>query len=221
MPPQSEASFRELLARLHERSADTKTRIEAAVTMEGRWGKRAGKPLLDIFLDETEPRDLRETAGISVGLADNKRRTLVPLLHALEHHPEAWGRKVAANALCWMYSPRSYRALIRVLLNQDEDPEVRGEAAHALGNMMAWPARKAILAGLRDPSPVVRFWCIYAAAQIAYRQTITVLRQLAKRETDEIHAMWWSNRREAKWALDCVEAGQYKGAGDPEDPEDA
>ena len=122
-------------------------------------------------------------------------------------------RDAAAYTLGNLKGKRAGSALRRVLANHDEAGVIRGTAAEHL----AWfnPAPRAqLIAGLRDETADVRFWCAYAMAIMRVKSSLPTLRRLAARDRARVRG-WWSVAREARWAIKCIEAGWTRDVGDP------
>jgi hypothetical protein len=101
-------------------------------------------------------------------------------------------------------------SLIRIMQSSRVPVQVRGQAAEGLG--AHWPSRrrsswpkveKAILTGLRDPSPTVRFWCCYAAGHMHLRSALPELRRL-KANDHAICRGWWRVSEEAEDAIEWI-----------------
>lgn len=146
--------------------------------------------------------ELRVAAAYTLARIDNKRSA--PRLIALvRDDAEVSVRDAAAYALGALQGKRARSALRRVLANHDEAAQVRGTAAEHL----AWfrPAPKAeLIAGLRDETADVRFWCAYAMAIMRVRSTLPTLRLLAARDRARVRG-WWSVACEARWAIKTLE----------------
>jgi HEAT repeat protein len=83
-------------------------------------------------------------------------------------------RQAILYALSWQNDLRTWRPLLRVLANRDESPKVRGQAAEGLaygffrkrkGSKGFKAALSALVAALKDPSPEVRYFAIFAQAR--------------------------------------------------------
>ncbi|OJH38789.1 hypothetical protein BON30_21420 [Cystobacter ferrugineus] len=111
--------------------------------------------------------------------------------------------------------------LRRVLANPREAPDIRGQAAEALGCHYAryrhrWQRRYRRLVetlehGLEDPAPEVRFWSIYALTCMEEARVLPRLRLIAATDTASCPGMW-TLRQEALWAI-----AQFEGR-DIDDP---
>ncbi|HCF56640.1 MAG TPA: hypothetical protein DFS52_01420 [Myxococcales bacterium] len=84
-------------------------------------------------------------------------------------------RYAATYALAFMRDEGAAETIAALVLDQDEDPEIRGQAAEGLdffGRHDGPHRRLAIrtaLRGLRDRSPAVRFWCAFALGAMKHK----------------------------------------------------
>ena len=135
--------------------------------------------------------------------------------HAMFHDSNRWVREQAAYVLSFCYpgSPDDNewapKALLGLYRKSGEHPRVRAQAAEGLANTMTMerrgkplyrPAVDALLAGLNDPSPQVRFWSVFALWQIRAREALPELERLAA--TDQAMCPgWWTVAEEASDAI--------------------
>lgn len=95
-------------------------------------------------------------------------------------------------------------ALYAAFQNLRETPLVRGVAAEQLTHFTEFIGRRklvgAYVKGLEDPSPVVRFWCIYGLSSLNARSARTKLQFLAANDHEECPG-WSKVCTEARWAL--------------------
>jgi HEAT repeat protein len=93
-------------------------------------------------------------------------------------------------------------ALLRTLRDREEDVDVRGHAAEALGHLadnlgdLEGEVLAALLHALRDPSAEVRFWAAFALGNLGDEAAIPALERLAARDAESVPG-WWSIRKEA------------------------
>jgi hypothetical protein len=157
---------------------------------------------LEQFLWETDPIELMECAK---RLSSRDNPDDVPmLLDALSDGVEArrWGAVYVLGFA--RREPRAVIPLMNVLLDRTETVWVRSEAAEALGSLGHQRAIKALIRCSPDPSPDVRFWCVFALGQItAFRRkklTRAGIRALESRLSDTAlpnDKGWWPIRFEA------------------------
>jgi HEAT repeat protein len=136
------------------------------------------------------------------------KRSVPRLIAMMRDDAEVTGRYLAAYALGNIGGKRATSELRRVLANHDEAPIVRGMAAEQLG----WFNREAIpdlLAGLRDKTPEVRFWCAYAMGVMRVRSSLPTLRRLAASDYAKVRG-WWTVKREANWAIKEIARGPWE-----------
>lgn len=120
--------------------------------------------LLDRFLRGTDEAEVEECGR---DLAVRNDAADVPWLLAALRDPLEARRLGAVYALG--FSRRDRRAvvpLMNVLLDRTETAAVRGQAAECLGMLGQRRAIKALIRCSRDPSPDVRFWCVFGLGQI-------------------------------------------------------
>jgi len=131
-------------------------------------------------------------------------RTTSRLIKVLRTHPDPDSRKFAAYALGSFDSPRATAALREVLVDQSEQPAVRGMAAEQL--VFQSTAIPDLMTSLGDASREVRFWSAYALGGGRVREALPALRQLAATDRSRVRG-WWSVAREARWAIATIEGG--------------
>lgn len=124
-----------------------------------------------------------------------------PLIQALKNGRSPFNRAAAAFALQMVTSPRTIKALERVVRNKSESSLVRGEAAEALAHCHRKRSHEVLLAALEDSSKEVRFWCAFSLGEMAEKRALLPLRRLAesdKRTVKGFHSV-------AKEAADAIE----------------
>ena len=131
--------------------------------------------------------------------------TLRKLQRILESGRTDEARGAAAYVLGFSGDPELAPSLARVLADRAEPAAVRAYAAEALGHLLQHETvlaeiRTAILGGLRDPEPEVRFWSTFAAGVLSLQETRPYIVRLADTDGAEIQG-WWSVAEEAEWAL--------------------
>jgi HEAT repeat protein len=131
------------------------------------------------------------------------RQVTAGLERLLASHQSPTGRAMAAWALGFQASGgRGVAALLRALGDQDEETDVRAHAAEALGHLADGLGERepdvlgALLHGLRDAAPEVRFWSAFALGNLGDEAAIPALERLAERDEESVPG-WWSIRKEA------------------------
>jgi len=107
--------------------------------------------------------------------------------------------------------------LLRVFQDTSENPATRGQAAEALAGRIRFdssqgPLRRrdvvgrfALLRGLGDPAPEVRFWSIFALAQRGNDWVVPQLETM--RDDDAVIPRMWTVGQEAQWAINRISGG--------------
>jgi HEAT repeat protein len=121
----------------------------------------------------------------------------------------------AAYSLTWMSDWRLTEDFIECLRDRQQHEAVRGQAAEGLAEIFdcrskssrGWRAtEEALLEGLSDASPTVRFWCCFGLGKLRSQRATAPLERL--REHDSALAPgWWYVHEEAADAL-CWIAGK-------------
>ena len=146
-------------------------------------------------------------------------RTVRTVQRILQSDGDEGPRAAAAYVLGFSGETEAAHPLARTLADRDEPVLVRAYAAEALGHLLQHETvladvRTAILGGLRDAEPEVRFWCAFAAGVLGLQESRLHLERLgADHETID---GWWSVAEEAGWALRVLD-----GEEDPPLPERA
>lgn len=131
--------------------------------------------------------------------------TLRKLQRLLESSTSDDARGAAAYVLGFSGKTELAPPLARVLADRADAAAVRAYAAEALGHLLQYETvlaevRTAILGGLRDPAPEVRFWSAFAAGVLELHETRPYLVHLADTDGAEIEG-WWTVAEEAEWSL--------------------
>jgi HEAT repeat protein len=123
------------------------------------------------------------------------------LIQTLKKGRKPFNRAAAAFAMQMVTTPKTIRALEGVVRNREERPRVRGEAAEALAHSHRRESHDVLIAGLRDSSKDVRFWCAFALGEMAEQRALPHLECLVstdKRTVKGFHSV-------AKEAADAIE----------------
>jgi HEAT repeat protein len=145
-----------------------------------------------------------EIAEAAQSLVDTPgRRVSKGLEELVARHPDPAVRARAAWALGFhAQGSRAVPGLVRTLADLDEDLEVRAHAAEALGHLAdrlgehERDVLAALIHGLRDSAPEVRFWSAFALGNLGDEAAIPALERLAARDEESVPG-WWSIRKEA------------------------
>jgi HEAT repeat protein len=164
-------------------------------------GKRQAVPLLRRTL-KSRDRNLREFACITLGNLGGKR-ALGLLIHTLNFDASVCVRERAAHVLSFLFLRKDddipYRALYDILVNSQEHPAIRAQAAEGIGNILGWTdrrlkrfreAERILLTCLHDESPDVRFWSIFSLGEMRSRKALPELRQIAATDHVKCRNMW-------------------------------
>ena len=191
------------LAELHEVLANppTRARCMAACAVAGEVGDRRSTPRLLVAVLERAKHE-EDAVAAATALWSLGGARVAAWVEPLLRHPRALVRTYAAYALGFTGQPSSAPLLAERLADPAEDVEVRSHAAEALGHLcvrLPAVARRAILAGLKDRQPEVRFWSIFAGSFLRLSEVESDLKRLTRDHT-KIPG-WWTVSTEARWAL--------------------
>lgn len=113
-------------------------------------------------------------------------------------------RAAAIDALRGFFDRRALRVFARVLADRGASIVVRAECAEAMGYCaerwfdrartrdaeLSRAVSDALDAGLRDPSPAVRFWSVYAVGMLRARAFESHVTTVASRDDAAIEGFW-------------------------------
>lgn len=123
--------------------------------------------------------------------------------HMLLESKDSEVRRVAVYALGILRDVTAVETLCNILLNPNEPPSLRGQAAETLGCIGTEASVEPLLAATRAEPAEVRFWSVFALGRIGDMRAIPVLQELAAHD----HAVvedWWEISKEARDALDEI-----------------
>jgi Xaa-Pro aminopeptidase len=197
---QDEAAFLRALG-TSASGIDVEARVKACWAL-GYSGDRRALPVL-LRLLRTETTEVAQAAAFALGPLGS--RQAVPALIRALRGARAWEvRYAAAMGLRDIHDPRSTPPLIEALRSPGEHPEVRGQAAEALHS---WGQPEEVVAalveGLGDPEPVVRFWCAFALSQCGGEAEVPALQKLL--DDPAMVPRWRTVGDEAGWALNTIQ----------------
>ena len=199
-------------------------RAALACFVLGQTGKKAFAPFLLEVLNGKRP-SLWMPASVAISLLETKRmiRPLTRLM--LDSSRSARQRQSAAYALSFTWTgfadvrfmEEIGEALVRVVQNQEESADLRGQAAEGLAYLFGpcagarhdrrqrayRVAGEKLVIALSDPSAEVRFWSAFALGSMRYRAALPVLQKLARTDK-EMFGNWWTVGEEAADAVDSI-----------------
>lgn len=146
-----------------------------------------------------EDVELRAEAARSLAFLGSRLATR-PLIDTMLTDKEVELRKAAAYALGGLRDKRAFEAMLDVLNNMHEAPEVRGMVAEQFTNLRDDRAIAPLIAALNDPSVEVRFWAAYALGQLGGVEAIPALERVATGD-EAVRAPYGSVKNEAAEAI--------------------
>ena len=160
------------------------------------------KALLELLRGDDSAGWYEATKGAAqLTASDTALLAVCSVLRDGKHEMQRWeaayilGRAYQSKVAC--------RALYHSFQDAAESPLVRGVCAEQLANYESIARGQlvaAYLRGLEDPSPIVRFWCIFGLVRLRVTKARQRLQHLAA--TDHAECPGWSKiSTEAKWAL--------------------
>jgi HEAT repeat protein len=163
-------------------------RVRSRATFQAPLIRLNGRPSIVVF-----------EAAKEIGASDDPD-TLRSVIKILRTGKRVLNRVAAAYCLNLMRSKPAIRALEESVSNRQEHPKVRGQAAESLAHNHRKKSHRLLLQHLNDSSREIRFWSIYALAEMGDSDALPLLRDIAKRD-QRIVKGFWSISREAKWAI--------------------
>ncbi len=150
--------------------------------------RRAVLPLIELLRDG----DLQQAEPLAQTIATLGGSQAAPaLLQVLGTAREPQRRWAAAYALTWLMDEHAFEPLLGLLQDRAEPDRLRTQAAEALTYLLGdvpradrrWQsAAAAFLAGLKEPSADLRFWCIYALGMLRAEQALPQLREIVQHD---------------------------------------
>lgn len=171
---------------------------------------------------QSDDEEVWQYAGSELSHCRNKR-TIKPLIKLMFEGKHPLQREMAAYALAWQFPEGETQLLvaesfITTLLNKDEDPKVRGQAAEGLGMLLNYTDKRkrayklavpAILKSLKDDEAEVRFWACYAVGRMELKEAIPLLKKLVK--DNRMVRSFWTVGEEATDVIQALETGVWEG----------
>jgi HEAT repeat protein len=177
------------------------------------FGRRKAVPVLLPMLRHSTPAVRYEAAKCLLDLGGEL--IFKSCLDLLVNDKLARTREVAAYILGFLFDERATDSLIEVLVNRQEDANVRAQAAEALGIIFQLADQRrrgfkrtavALTKVLTDSAPEVRFWAAYALGVMRWRGALPELEQLAATD-NAMCSGWWLVRDEASDAIALIRTG--------------
>ncbi|MGH6932158.1 MAG: HEAT repeat domain-containing protein [Dongiaceae bacterium] len=146
------------------------------------------------------------------------RRGCVPeLLRVLTRHQDHEVRAMLLYAISHNRDEAAFDALREILADSSEPPPIRGQCAEGLAYLL-WPtdrrrarykaAIRTLISALDDPSPIVRFWAVFALGSGGIVAVLPKLRRMAKNDRAKV-AGWWLVSEESADAIIAIETGLW------------
>jgi HEAT repeat protein len=120
------------------------------------------------------------------------KSTTSRLLQVLETERRLDNRHAILYALTWHADLATWNLMVSIFADSNETPKVRGQAAEALSYMFAYQrsdskefeaAVKALIDGLKDPSPEVRYCAVNALGSTGHPPLEPVIRGMLRDST--------------------------------------
>jgi HEAT repeat protein len=166
---------------------------------------KGAKPVLIALLDDIDDT-VQHQAVIALGQLRSKH-AIRPLLSLVATSTDVITRKLAVYALGEIGNGRVLDFLLSILTNPNENPEVRGQIAEAIGVLDAEKASLPVLLNLlNDDSAEVRFWAIYALGELGDNDVIPSLEALVN--DSSMVENWWTVGQEASETIQHIKMRQ-------------
>jgi HEAT repeat protein len=162
-------------------------------------------------------RDIRGTDRVAMVEAAKRLATapsvLPALLKLLRVEKRVEERHAIVFALSWQNDLRTWQPLLRVLANPQESPRVRAQAAEGLAYLFFRKKKdskgfraaiSALVAALKDPSPEVRYFAVFALGASLDRRVLPVLRKMTK-DSESPKGLVGTVGEEAEEAIECIQ----------------
>ncbi|MBL8234933.1 MAG: HEAT repeat domain-containing protein [Bryobacterales bacterium] len=161
--------------------------------------------LLLLFQQQAAPEQVLSTAQVIEDL--RVRRAVKPLVHILLHDQNQERRWGAARALGWTGRPgaKALQALAYCLSDRSAPVELREAAAESLANVGNASTADALIQGVADPDPRVRFWSVCGLGGSCGGVPKAVRALEAVLQDEAIPAGWWAVGKEALGVLGSMD----------------
>ncbi len=169
------------------------------------------RSLPSLFTALRDPAEsLRWTAALELGKI-NDQSAVSPLIETLQTDSSPTVRGIAANSLGSLGNSLATPALIKIMLDPTETPELRGHAAEALSGIRGEEVIAPLIAALEDEVVDVRFWATFALGQIGDPRALPALGFLIATDSSVLPG-WGAISQEAaeavagiKWYMQTVQ----------------
>ncbi len=206
------ASGAELVAQLPRLQGEA---LQTAIWWLRLFGRRLAVPPAIALLAHPDSA-ARSYAALVLGKLGGGR-AIRALAEALSGYPDPETREQCAYGLAFSFDERAYEPLLAAYQDPAQPPAVRAQAAEGFANLLGYSDRRrrrfrvaaaALIQGLRDPAPEVRFWSAFALGQMRGPAAVPELERLSA--TDEAMVTgWWTVNLEASDALRCIRTGTH------------
>ncbi|MBL8234366.1 MAG: HEAT repeat domain-containing protein [Bryobacterales bacterium] len=161
--------------------------------------------LLLLFQQQTAPEQLYVTGLVIKRLRD--RRAIKPLVHILLHDQNQERRWGAARVLEWTDRPgaKALQALAHCLSDRSAPVELREAAAESLAHVGNASTADALIQGVADPDPRVRFWSVFGLGGSCGGAPKAVRALEAVLGDEAIPEGWWAVGKEALGVLGSMD----------------
>jgi HEAT repeat protein len=171
------------------RQGEVSDRMDALMAVGQLEFRGAASTVWSLMLDPAEDiRVRREAADALVSIASD--RIIRRIIRLLQHGRTAIERELAAYALLWSHDKRATPELLAVVENQNEEVQVRAQAAEALANCGTEEAVVHLITALRDAEPLVRFWAAFALGELGDQRAVPELSRLAREDMSPVPYFW-------------------------------
>jgi HEAT repeat protein len=146
-----------------------------------------------------------------------KRGCVPQLLREVGKEQDDAVRQMLLYAIAHSHDERALDTLSRLLADRGETPDIRGQCAEGLAYILLPMDRRrsgykaairTLMDALDDPSPIVRFWSIFALGSAGARPALPKLRALARSDRARVEG-WWRVKDEAADAIEALETGNW------------
>lgn len=150
--------------------------------------------------------------GAANEILQNRDPALLPaLLRTLRQGDRLHNRIEAAYALRGYLGTYGTVVLERIVSDRSSNPHLRAFVAETLAHRHRPASHGVLLRNLSDRSAEVRFWCAFALGAMREKKALPPLKQLAETD-DRIVRGWWAVGKEAKDAIEQIEAKTRRGS---------